>query len=209
MRLESKSPYVVKNLTGYPIVIWTDSSPSQPELVTVADGKSINWRFEDWKKIRERVSPIPNKFALQIKGPSWETLKGIAVDQEGTTSYTLRPAIDNVLHRLVVDVKLDDKIKIVTFRSGKVIRNSTNIEIEIAMTRSTSDKKPKAHRILPGDFFPIPIESAYHDSIYVRPADFGYKWSMQGIHWRDLVGKKRVKGEDWLIFRVSGELPFL
>jgi vacuolar protein sorting-associated protein 13A/C len=184
----------VKNLTGYPIVLWTDASPSQPELITLADRKSINWRFEDWKKIRERVNPVPNKFALQIQGPSWETLKGISVDQEGSVSYLLRPAVDNVMHRLVVDVKLEDKVKVVTFRSGKVIRNSTKIEIEIAMTRSSSEKKPKAQRILPGEFYSIPIESAYHDSIYVRPADFGYKWSMQGIHWRDLIGKKRVRG---------------
>jgi vacuolar protein sorting-associated protein 13A/C len=202
--LESKSPYVVKNLTGYPIVIWTDASPVQPELVTLEDGKSMNWRFEDWKKIRERVNPIPNKFALQFQGPSWETLKSISVDQEGSMSYALRPAIANVLHRMVVDVKLVDKVKVVTFRSGKVIKNSTNIEIEIALTRSTSDKKPRAQRILPGEIYPIPIESAYHDSIYVRPADFGYKWSMQGIHWRDLIGKKRVRGILIFYIRIFG-----
>lgn len=121
-------------------------------------------------------------------------MKGVYVDREGSTSYTLRPAIDSVLHRLVVDVELDDKIKVVTFRSARVILNSTNVEIEIAFSRSASDKKPWVVKVKPGEKFPIPIESSYHDSVYVRPADFGYKWSMQGIHWRDLVGKKRIGG---------------
>jgi vacuolar protein sorting-associated protein 13A/C len=191
-RREIRSPYVVRNQTGYPIIVWTDSGASPtPALVKVEDGKSIDWRFEDWRTLRERTAPIPNKLAIQFEGPAWETLKGVSVDREGSTSYTLRPAIDSILHRLVVEVSLEDKIKVVTFRSSKLIENSTNIEIEVAFTASTS--KPKIVKIPAGKSYPIPIESAYHDSIYVRPADFGYKWSLQGIHWRDLVGKKRVR----------------
>ena len=88
---------------------------------------------------------------------------------------------------------MQDKVKHVTFRSAKIIENSTKIEIEIALFRTNSDGKPKTVRIAPGKKYPIPIESSYHDTIYVRPADFGYKWSMQGINWKDLIGKKRIR----------------
>ena len=143
--------------------------------------------------MRERTCPIPNKFAIQIEGPSWETLKGVYVDQEGSNTYVLRPAIDGILHRIVVDVELQDKVKVVTFRSAKIIENSTKMEIEIAFMRPDHPKMAKTIRILPGKKYPIPIESSYHDSIYVRPADFGYQWSAQGIHWKDLIGRKRIR----------------
>ncbi|KAI8897799.1 hypothetical protein BC833DRAFT_643759 [Globomyces pollinis-pini] len=193
IRRENRSPYRIRNHTGYPIVIWTDSSQSnyRPELVNVENGKSIDWKFDDWRTMREQTAPIPNKFAIQIEGPSWETLKGITVDREGTTLYDLRPAMNNVLHKLVVDIKLRDKVKVVTLRSSKLIENGTNIDIELAFAKSGSKKPTTAATIKPGEIFAIPIESSYYDSIFVRPANFGYNWSSQGIYWRDLVGKKR------------------
>ncbi|KAJ3354390.1 hypothetical protein HDU91_005781, partial [Kappamyces sp. JEL0680] len=103
-RSEIRSPYIVKNQTGYPIVLWTDSASAKgAELTRIENGQTTNWRFEDWRVVRERTAPVPNKFALQFEGPPWETLKGVSVDREGSTSYVLRPAIDSILHHLVVE----------------------------------------------------------------------------------------------------------
>jgi hypothetical protein len=42
VRREIRSPYVIKNLTGYPIVVWTDISDHPTELVKIDNGKSVN-----------------------------------------------------------------------------------------------------------------------------------------------------------------------
>lgn len=70
---------------------------------------------------------------LQIGGPGWESLKDIPVDREGTTVYILRPKVKNVSHRLVVDIKLQDNVKVVTFRSSMVVENRTLLPVEVVM----------------------------------------------------------------------------
>jgi vacuolar protein sorting-associated protein 13A/C len=190
-RKNIRSPYLIKNLTGYPIVVWTDSQDHPTELVKIENGSGVNWRFDDWRTLRERTAPVPNRLAIQIEGPSWETLKGVAVDREGVNAFHLRPAIDAVLHSCVVEVKMKDKVKEVCIRSNKVIENATNIEIEIGLASRGAKRPKQCVRIKPGDVFPIPIESSFHDFVYVRPADFGYNWSLQGFYWRDMVGKKK------------------
>lgn len=48
---EVDSPYIIKNETGYPIVVWDDFK--QSEMQEIAVGGSQNWRFEDWRTMRE------------------------------------------------------------------------------------------------------------------------------------------------------------
>jgi vacuolar protein sorting-associated protein 13A/C len=190
-RREIQSPYLIKNLTGYPIVVWTDSVEHPSELIKIENGATANWRFDDWKTSRERTAPVPNRLAIQIEGPSWETIKGISVDREGVYPFFLRPAIDSVLHNCVVEINLNQKVKEVCIRSNKVIENATNIEIEIGLAARGAKRPKHVIRIKPGEMFPIPIESAFHDFVYVRPADFGYNWSLQGFYWHDMIGKKK------------------
>lgn len=54
-RRESRSPYIIKNLTGYPIIVWTDGRRGDTQLMKIAYGDSIDWRFDDWRTMREVV----------------------------------------------------------------------------------------------------------------------------------------------------------
>lgn len=103
----------------------------------------------------------------------------------------MRPAIAGVLHRLVVKITLKDKVKEVTLQSTKVVENDTNIDIEIACIKNGAPKPQSGVLLKPGDFYPIPIESSHYDSVFVRPAGFGYSWCTQGIYWKDIKNSKK------------------
>lgn len=51
----SYAPYRIKNLTGTAIHIWADSDSAAGEssAVRISDGQTVDWRFEDWKTMRE------------------------------------------------------------------------------------------------------------------------------------------------------------
>jgi vacuolar protein sorting-associated protein 13A/C len=54
---ELGAPFMVRNQTGYSILVWSDSdrkASSKPASVKrLADGHSMPWRFEDHKRLRE------------------------------------------------------------------------------------------------------------------------------------------------------------
>lgn len=108
--------------------------------------------------------------ALQILGPSWETLKGIVVDIEGKSSYVLRPVVDNTMHRLIVDVALEEKVKIVTLRSCNMIKNETELNLELGLAKAGEKKLVDTLKVSPGDYFHIPIDTLEFDTIFIRPA---------------------------------------
>ena len=58
----SYAPYRIHNRTGASVFIWSDlDGSSQIKDATskqIANGKTIDWRFDDWKTIRE--VPLPN-----------------------------------------------------------------------------------------------------------------------------------------------------
>ncbi|KAI8995070.1 hypothetical protein BC832DRAFT_588068 [Gaertneriomyces semiglobifer] len=180
------APYVIRNRTGYDMFIWADSDDTglDTDLQNLVNGEDLPWRFEDWRSMRERMSPIANRVSLQLKGPSWETTKGVTVDREGQTTYILRPAINRVTHRLVCDVRLKDNVKIVTFRSGLEYQNDTEIPIEIRLLKTQQVSLRESVLIGPGDCYHVPIEDSYSASIQIRPKDFG--WSAESISWRDI-----------------------
>ncbi len=53
----SYAPYRIWNRTGYPLFIWSDTEGSGNTKETnskqIANGKTIDWRFDDWKTMRE------------------------------------------------------------------------------------------------------------------------------------------------------------
>ena len=57
----SYAPYRIWNRTGYPLFIWSDTDGSHNVNETtakqVANGKTIDWRFDDWKTMREVCIP--------------------------------------------------------------------------------------------------------------------------------------------------------
>ena len=53
----SYAPYKIWNRTGYPLFIWSDTEGSGNTRETnskqIPNGKTIDWRFDDWKTMRE------------------------------------------------------------------------------------------------------------------------------------------------------------
>ena len=53
----SYAPYRIWNRTGYPLFIWSDTDGAGSNKETSAKqipvGKTIDWRFDDWKTMRE------------------------------------------------------------------------------------------------------------------------------------------------------------
>jgi hypothetical protein len=53
----SYAPYRIQNCTGSPIFIWSDtaggSNANDAAAVKVANDQTVDWRFDDWKTMRE------------------------------------------------------------------------------------------------------------------------------------------------------------
>lgn len=181
------APYILVNKTGYDLQLWGDytGSGKDTELKQLLNGQEIAWRFGDWRVQRESTGASPNKLSLQLTA-AWESLKGISVDKEGTTSYILRPTVDGVSHRLVCQVKLRDNVKIVTFRSATVLFNATNIPLEVVTINSNGQITSKSLVVNSGEEYSFPIESSFSDRILIRPQGFGYHWSREVLYWKEL-----------------------
>ncbi len=53
----SYAPYRIWNRTGYPLFIWSDTEGQgnirETNSKQIANGKTIDWRFDDWRTMRE------------------------------------------------------------------------------------------------------------------------------------------------------------
>lgn len=62
----SYAPYRIRNRTGSPLFVWSDNDTSsgmmqESNTVKLNHDQIIDWRFDDWKKMRE-VSPTADFF---------------------------------------------------------------------------------------------------------------------------------------------------
>ncbi|KAH8555467.1 hypothetical protein BGW37DRAFT_419803 [Umbelopsis sp. PMI_123] len=187
----SIAPYTLRNWSGYQVHVWNinDDDNSQTVVEMIANGQEIPWRFDDWRARRQASYKGGNMIGLQMQGgPLWESLKNVSVDHEGEHIYVLRPKIDDVSHRLVVDIKLVDNVKVVTLRSAMVVENRTLLPVDVVMVDGRGNIASPIHKIAPGDDYAVPIQSSYLHSLRVRPdAGFGYSWSQQQIYWADIT----------------------
>lgn len=64
----SNAPYRIINRTGYPIFVWSDiegdSAVKDAASTQINHGKTVDWRFDDWKTMREVSNPPPSYPAL-------------------------------------------------------------------------------------------------------------------------------------------------
>ncbi|CAG8555201.1 10349_t:CDS:10 [Paraglomus brasilianum] len=196
---ESRTPYKLVNRTGYSMHVWKISSDdnTDTEIRILEDGGEVNWRFDDWRIERESLpspSSTKNMLGLQFEGSNWESIKDIPVDREGETFYILRPKLRDVSHRLVVDIKLNDNIKVVTFRSALVVENRTMLNVEMMIVDANGKQVSDIYHIGPNDDCPVPFESSYHHRLKFRPeGGFGYDWSSQSLYWQDFIKKDTIK----------------
>jgi len=187
------APYRVRNYTGFDIVV-TSKTPASDEDITIRleDGQEAPWSFEHWEKMRETMlseSHSSTSVAVQLEGSGFDTVKNVRFSREGEFLYGLRPKMDQVLHRLLVDVKLgSDNVKYVTLRSPLLVENETQIPIELGVYDVEEGHLLKIEKIPPGESRPAPVGAVYMRSLLVKPdSGFGYAWSNDTLWWRDLL----------------------
>lgn len=186
------SPYRIRNQTGFTLHVWaaSDSTENQSMAIKLDDGEQAPWRFEEWEKMREvrliflcdlrgdeltstkNLSPEGSSgiVGIRIENSGFESLVEIPVNKEGETLYTLRPAKDGILHRLLCEVHLGtDNIKHITFRSPLVVENNSQIPVELGVLDAEGQHIVRVYKVLPGESQPAPIEAAYHQSLVLRP----------------------------------------
>ena len=186
------APYRIRNHTGFEINVWADiAGEDDPIAAKLEDGEEAPWRFEDWEKMRENLSPESNTgiVGIRLEGSGFDSINKISVNREGEVIYSLRPRKDQVLHRLLVEVTLGtDNVKYITFRSPLLVENKTQIPIELGVFDAQEGHLLKIEKIAPGESRPAPVGAAFLKQLLVRPDQgFGYAWSDESFWWRDLL----------------------
>ncbi|CAO1638595.1 unnamed protein product [Sympodiomycopsis kandeliae] len=207
---QHQAPFRIRNRTGYRLSLWAEHDDKKVKASphSLDDGDEIPWSFDDWKSMRENITESGgNRLSIAFEGTQWERLKHVSVDREGEFTHNLRPKIDKIGHRVVCDVKLQDNVKIITFRSSFKIENSTMVPVEMVMLDSEGRLTDRIRKIAPGEACPIPIEDAYHCKIKIRPdPGFEYGWSTESFGWQDLI--KRSTRSIRCVANDSEEAPF-
>lgn len=186
------APYRIRNYTGFDLRVWADVNVGdEGPAAKLSDGEESPWRFEDSTAIRETLTPEGHGgiVGVKLEGSGFDSISRIPVVREGEIVYNLKPKRDNILHRLLVEVKLGaDNVKCITFRSPLLVENNTQIPVELGVFSPDEGHLLKIEKILPGDARPAPVGSAFLHSVVVRPDQgFGYDWSNERLFWKDLL----------------------
>ncbi|KAF8216245.1 hypothetical protein K438DRAFT_1748990 [Mycena galopus ATCC 62051] len=189
--------YVLQKARGsyapYRISNRTDGSTSAKDVaaVKIPNDETVDWRFDDWKTMREHVpSSGQHSVGLQFDGKPWEQLRSIPVDREGEYIFTLRPRTEKYPHRLLVEVKVVDTVKVVTLRSTFKIENLTLYPIELTLVDDAGHPVQSLEKVAPGEQYSLPIEAVTLNKVRIQPDQgFGYKWC-PAICWEDLLAKR-------------------
>jgi vacuolar protein sorting-associated protein 13A/C len=186
------APYKMRNYTGFEMSVWADIPGDEHDLsATLEDGEEAPWRFEDWEKMRENLTPESSSgtVGVRLEGSGFDSINKISISREGESLYNLRPRKDQILHRLLVEVTLGtDNVKYITFRSPLLVENKTQIPVELGVFDAEEGHLLKIEKIAPGESRPAPVGAAFLKSLLVRPDQgFGYAWSTESLWWRDLL----------------------
>ncbi|KIY71623.1 vacuolar protein sorting-associated protein 13 [Cylindrobasidium torrendii FP15055 ss-10] len=192
----SYAPYKIRNRTGSPIYVWSDDDGSgnnkENASVKVLSDDSVDWRFDDWKTLREHVtSSGQHSIGVQIVGQPWEQIRSVPVDREGEYTFPLRPRTEKYTNRLLCEVNVVDNVKVVTIRSTYKVQNMTLYPLEVTLVDDNGHPVHSLEKIVPGQEFALPIDGAVRHRIRIQPDQgFGYKWC-PAIRWEDLVSTRR------------------
>ena len=186
------APYRIRNYTGFDLSVWADTNAGdEGPAAKLSDGEEYPWRFEESTAVRETLTPEGHGgiVGVKLEGSGFESINRIPVVREGEAIYSLKPKRDNVLHRLLVEVKLGaDNVKYITFRSPLLVENNTQIPVELGVFSPNDGHLLKIEKVLPGDARPAPVGAAYMHSLVIRPDQgFGYDWSNEQLFWKDLL----------------------
>ncbi|RKP35136.1 hypothetical protein BJ085DRAFT_22499, partial [Dimargaris cristalligena] len=186
-------PYQIKNQTGTDLYVWNElpnSHKNQTSVRLIKNQETLPWRFGNWHRSRDVVVAARNKIGLQFTQVQLESLKDIPVDRESSKLYRLRPKLDDISHRLAVDVRLLNNVKQVVLRSSLVFENRTLLPLEMVMVDHRGQFMSTPQVVPPGEDFPVPVLQCHIYAVKVRPVDqFHYSWSSTHIYWVDFLTK--------------------
>ncbi|KAL1739455.1 hypothetical protein HDZ31DRAFT_77584, partial [Schizophyllum fasciatum] len=191
----SYAPYRIRNRTGSPIFIWADNDSTADTkdvaAVRIQNDETVDWRFDDWKSMREHVSnSAQHSIGVQFVGKPWEQVRTVPVDREGEFVFSLRPRTDRFPNRVLCEVQVVDNVKVVTIRSTYKIENRTLYPLEITLVDDSGHPAYPLEKIAPGEDFALPIEAVMQTRVRIQPDQgFGYKWC-SAIRWEDLVARQ-------------------
>ncbi|EIW86715.1 vacuolar protein sorting-associated protein 13 [Coniophora puteana RWD-64-598 SS2] len=190
------APYRIRNRTGSTISVWIDDesnhSLKDSSSVKITNSQSIEWRFDDWKTMREHVTSGEHSIGVQLVGKSWEAIRGVPVDREGEYTFSLRPRLEKYTDRLLCSVKLENNVKIVTLRSTYLVENLTFYPLEVMLVDHTGHPVYSVEKIAPGQDYSLPIEAVAENRIRLQPDQgFGYRWC-SSLRMEDLLAKRNL-----------------
>ncbi|KAG8799617.1 hypothetical protein FRC17_007079, partial [Serendipita sp. 399] len=182
-------PYRIRNETGSALEIWSNTEAGSGQSTLLQQGQIIDWRFDDWRSLREHVSASGhNSLGIKFHGKDWETIPSVTVDKEGQFPVLLRPRMDGVLHRLLCDVVVEDNVKLVTLRSTYKIDNECLYPLEVILVDEHNKPVYAPQKIDAKQSYSLPIEAVMRNRIKIRPdAGFGFGWSIESFKWEDLT----------------------
>lgn len=88
-----------------------------------------------------------NALGIQLQDTSWESLRGISVDREGDHLLSLRPRLEKVSHQITCEIRLENNIKVITFRSTLKVENQTSLPVEMIVVDAHGKASSGAMRI--------------------------------------------------------------
>ncbi|KAG6813789.1 hypothetical protein H0H92_007201 [Tricholoma furcatifolium] len=189
------APYRIRNRTGSTVLVWSDvdnssASAKDSGALKILNDQIVDWRFDDWKTMREHVSSSSQQtIGLQFVGKSWEQLRGIPVDREGEFVFSLRPRTKYPC-RLLCEVRVVENVKVVTLRSAYKVENLTLYPLELTVVDESGHPVWSLEKIPPGQDYSLPIEAVTQNRIRIQPDQgFGYKWC-SAIRFEDLMARK-------------------
>ncbi|KAG6336571.1 hypothetical protein ID866_2509 [Astraeus odoratus] len=193
----SYAPYRIRNCTGSPLFLWSDddvrTTLRESSAVKVNHNETIDWRFDDWKTMREHVMVYKqHNVGVQLAGKPWEAVRGIPVDKEGEFAFSLRPREDKYADRLLCVITVEDNVKLVTLRSTYLVMNQTFYPLELMLVDNTGHPAYSLEKILPGQDYALPIEAVTRNRVRLQPDQgFGYKWC-SSLRFDDLITKRSL-----------------
>ncbi|CCH62015.1 hypothetical protein TBLA_0G00680 [Henningerozyma blattae CBS 6284] len=192
----AEKPYKLINDSGLDLEVWisTKNFEERKILTQLPSGSTLDWEFEDWRAIREKLDVDNNQNILgfRVAGSTYKTVMKVNATNEGEFMFTLNPPINDVHNRIVCELDLgDDFIKVLTFRSTLQLENTTESDIEFKL-ENTELYEAKISTIKPGQTRSIPVEHAYSSKLWFRPCDESYSWSSEPLEWKKLLTKPVV-----------------
>jgi len=88
----SYAPYRIQNRTGSQIFVWSDTdggdNANDPAAVKITHDQTVDWRFDDWKTMREVLAEfVHSNFADLLSGSTFLHRDNIALQFNSSASH--------------------------------------------------------------------------------------------------------------------------